>query len=71
LYPEPRAAGERLFRLAFTVSLPPDVERLGASYFTVTAEGDPAALFGVGREPGNQVIAGFDETVGDRIFALG
>ena len=37
----------------------------------VTAEGDVAALFGVGCEPGNQVIADFDETVGDRIFALG
>ena len=37
----------------------------------VTAEGGLAALFGVGCEPGNQVIAVFDETVGDRIFALG
>ena len=37
----------------------------------VTPEGDPAALFGVGCELGNQVIADFDETVGDRIFALG
>ena len=36
----------------------------------VTAEGDLAALFGVGCEPGNQVIADFDETVGDRIYAL-
>ena len=36
----------------------------------VTAEGDLAALFGAGCEPGNQVIADFDETVGDRIFAL-
>jgi len=37
----------------------------------VTAEGDLATLFGVGCEPGNQVIADFDETGGDRIFALG
>ena len=34
------------------------------------AEGHLAALFGVGCKPGNQVIADFDETVGDRIFAL-
>jgi hypothetical protein len=37
----------------------------------VTAEGDLAPLFGVGGEPGNQVIADFDKTVGDRIFAPG
>ena len=37
----------------------------------VTAEADLAALFGVGCKPGNQVIADFDKTVGDRIFALG